>query len=129
MYKWAHLSHVFTPYLLIAPETVKCEEWPGDARAGGVSRFHSKGKTPTNLACGNQAVLPVEGELHRCQLYTLYFLQFCVLNHTLNFYTVALTLPPYVGLEACAEKMVNSGGYSGANTADRDKTIFVYFNV
>lgn len=48
----------------------------------------------------------------------------------LNFHTVALKLPPYVGLEACAEKMVNIVvDYSGANTADGDTTIFVYFNV
>lgn len=49
---------------------------------GGVSCFYSKGKTPTKLVHGNQAVFPIEGELHRYQLYTLYFLQFRVLKIT-----------------------------------------------
>lgn len=76
-------------------------------------------------------MFPIEGELHRCQLYTLYFLQFRVLkNHMQNFHTVALTLPPYVGLEACAEKIINVVvDYSGTNTADGDTIIFAYFNV
>lgn len=63
-------------------------------------------------------------------LYTLFSSVPCAENHMLNFHTVALTLPPYVGLEACAEKIVNIVvDYSGANTADGDTTIFVYFNV
>jgi len=48
----------------------------------------------------------------------------------LNFHTVALTLCPYVGLEACAEKMVNVVlDYNSANTADGGTTIFIYFTV
>lgn len=48
----------------------------------------------------------------------------------LNFHTVALTLPPYVGLEACGGKMVNIVvDDDSANTADGDTTIFVYFKV
>ena len=48
----------------------------------------------------------------------------------LNFHTVALTLPQYVGLEACAEKMVSVVlDYNSTNTADGDTTVFVYFNV
>lgn len=63
-------------------------------------------------------------------LYTLLSSVLCAENHMLNFHTVALTLPPYVGLEACAEKMVNIVvDYSSANTADGDTTIFIYFNV
>lgn len=97
---------------------------------GGVSCFYSKGKTPAKLVHGNLAVFPIEGELHRYQLYTLFSSIPCAENHMLNFHTVALTLPPYVGLEACAERMVNIVvDYSGANTADGDTTIFVYFNV
>lgn len=63
-------------------------------------------------------------------LYTLLSSVLCAENHMLNFHTVALTLPPYVGLEACAEKMVNIVvDDSSVNTADGDTTIFVYFNV
>lgn len=48
----------------------------------------------------------------------------------LNFHTVALTLPPYVDLEACGGKMVNIVvDDDSANTADGDTTIFVYFKV
>jgi len=51
-------------------------------------------------------------------------------KHMLNFHTVALTLCPYVGLEACAEKMVNVVlDYNSANTADGGTTIFIYFTV
>jgi len=40
--KWAHLAQVFTPYLSIAPEIVKCIEWAGGAR--GVSGFYLEEK-------------------------------------------------------------------------------------
>lgn len=51
LYKRAHLSHVFTPYLPIAPRRVKYKEWPGDANE--VSCFYLKEKTPTKLAHGS----------------------------------------------------------------------------
>lgn len=48
----------------------------------------------------------------------------------LNFNTVALTLPPYMGLEACAEKTVNIVlDHNNASTADGGTTVFVDFNV
>lgn len=62
-------------------------------------------------------------------IHTLFSSVLCAENHMLNFHTVALTLPPYMGLEACAEKMVNIVvEYNSANTGG-DTTIFVYFNV
>lgn len=63
-------------------------------------------------------------------VYTLFSSVLCPENHMLNFHTVALTLPPYVDLEACGGKMVNIVvDDDSANTADGDTTIFVYFKV
>lgn len=129
-YKWAHLSHVFSPYLSIAPEIVKCIEWAGGVR--GVSCFYLKEKKKANKSNLWQpgSVSHWRWTLQTSALYTVFPSVLCGEKHMLNFHTVALPLPPYVGLEACAEKMVNVVlDYNSTNTADGDKAIFVYFNV
>lgn len=126
LYKRAHLSHVFTPYLPTAPRRVKYKEWPGDAKE--VSCFYLKEKTPTKLAHGSVSHWRWTPQMSA--VYTLFSSVPSAENHMLNFHTVSLTLPPYVGLEACAGKMVNIVvDYSSASTADGDTTIFVYFKV
>lgn len=129
LYKWAHLSHVFSPYLSIGPEIVKCIEWAGGAR--GVSWFYLKEKKANKSNLWQLgSVSHWRWTLQTSALYTVFPSVLYSEKHMLNFHTVALPLPPYVGLEACAEKMVNVVlDYNSTNTADGDKAIFVYFNV
>lgn len=95
-----------------------------------MSCFYFKKKTSTNLACGDKTVSPIEGDLYTSALYTVFPSVPHAEKHMLNFYPVALTLPLYVGLKACAEKMVIVVlDYNSANTADGDTTVFVYSNV